>query len=1442
MELDKSTKMKRKVIDQPNRGSANVSSGIGKKRKGSKESEDDYKDDLIFCRLINEAGIQLKNGNKYNEIVTEQAVFQRNLCTAMKKQIHYQEVLDDFVEGFQKYIEEPKRFHHSLLPCITPPDCESIRSGCRASVVKILLGVDIIQPQIMNVLLEKLAELIGDEDTNFIENGMIVNLPHLLMSQFQWLDRIVNSKEVTQKMLEIISVAHIDVQREIICCLPKVVEDSEHADVAVALRDILVENNRLTVPILDALSNLTLKLDILAQVRESVIQSLASVEMEDLPVVVKFLLQSVNTQDAFQVISELRANLDFSVSTFQSMKKPGNSEKSTDIDASHKTDALILDAIRSAIQYQKNVAETWIKVLESLKQPGDHRMIDIFVLLILHATPRKKAVESLFRNKIRSGCFTEALLKPIYMHHSKVLQDYFTSLLSIVEVLLRSPEPAILHFACVLYKLTFKTFQAYHQQEIVGNLVAHIGSGFEREVDASLEILVDLVETDLPKMSPFAILVKGVLDYIDNLSVSQIRKLYQILSVLAFKNPQQGGLIQDDLYIVIRKELSDQNTKYKRMGIIGGIFVMKNIVQCVADESSMREDQYRQIVNLLQLVKTSSSQTPEAASLFLDELSSVIMKGQLHAKIEDWISENMTADFQDKYVVDLEETPQGCGGFSIEPMFGLDDEIDGAIAINLLSCVVQSQDKAAKMKKDSLSADPVCMAPHFRLLHACEMRQSGDLVNIDALLGCPLYMIKDDIYEKLESLSTKEKDTICGSLFFAINWFIEVVNGFANQTDPEMKWKVITRLHNITTLRDKLQLCLKACPNFKPPAAIFDLEESVVPTFTAPSISKVQDRGKKRGRKPAKRKAAKTGSDDEDKDSRESTVLENDSQTGIQESEKPDSKEKAAVNLAAYRAYFRELDLSVFTILNFGHISKAALDTEMNTKATTEILIQPPQLKFLLEDFCQKLEHSLIACQSKRRTLFKSRGDKKVGFSNLDQYSPLDIATIAVKLLPALCNHLEGVVCFFQSMIAQNDGLIDGPGSHSDESIMMGSCCQYLIQAILAIFSWNGFQMPENRDLLKEGLNVLVHRIKSHGQTQMIFSDLLIGAIKYVENLVSIVPDLTTAVLVMKLLICLTEKGKSHDSGKNLAKYSEEILKREWLGPDREKDRGTKYNENLQMIIKTYIVYSENPLVAMETIATKGIPELLEADKDKNAGSITYPTMTKASFPVYYRVMFSELLESIKSIQPTKQSDSREVGVDRLLQWNSAVRILHILINLIKAFDARGNLGSALKYGRQFVDIFLRQGMPLLDKMFRTHRADIQGLLKNLQLSTRAMHHVCGHSKIMKDVALTNQVPMLKRSLEGFVFRVKAMLTVNKCLEAFWLGNLKNRDLQGEEILSQTSTVEESNTRGTESEGEETIPDDDGSESEVEMDNQSNGSNETENESGDKEGSYSQLY
>ena len=36
----------------------------------------------------------------------------------------------------------------------------------------------------------------------------------------------------------------------------------------------------------------------------------------------------------------------------------------------------------------------------------------------------------------------------------------------------------------------------------------------------------------------------------------------------------------------------------------------------------------------------------------------------------------------------------------------------------------------------------------------------------------------------------------------------------------------------------------------------------------------------------------------------------------------------------------------------------------------------------------------------------------------------------------------------------------------------------------------------------------------------------------------------------------------------------------------------------------------------------------------------------------------------------------------------------------------------------------------------------------------------------------------------------QAMLASNRCHSAFWLGNLKNRDIHGNEILSQSSVVD----------------------------------------------------
>ena len=99
--------------------------------------------------------------------------------------------------------------------------------------------------------------------------------------------------------------------------------------------------------------------------------------------------------------------------------------------------------------------------------------------------------------------------------------------------------------------------------------------------------------------------------------------------------------------------------------------------------------------------------------------------------------------------------------------------------------------------------------------------------------------------------------------------------------------------------------------------------------------------------------------------------------------------------------------------------------------------------------------------------------------------------------------------------------------------------------------------------------------------------------------------------------------------------------------------------------------------------------------------------------------------------------------------------------------------------------------MPVIERFFRRKRSICVDLIKNLQQATRFLQTICSHSKITQDVSLANNVPLLKKSLEVLVFRVKAMLAANDCLDAFVLGNLKNRDIHGEEILSQVTNEDE---------------------------------------------------
>ncbi|KAK1796543.1 hypothetical protein P4O66_009579 [Electrophorus voltai] len=1392
-------KKKRPASFSVNEGTTSFDAPKSKKKSSAqppRPAAPDEVPDSVFVQILRESGVTLKHGNMSNEIAVDQVVFQKRLQHHLRKNPRYPSIIKEFISGLESHIEDPERFRNCLLPSLPRSAGEGETSSFQESLVRLLLGVEMLQAK---------------SDIFFIYN----------------LFKLLFSHEPVSKRLT-------------------------HGPLPSAL---LQENTQLTVPILDALSSLNLSSALLAEVRGAVMTTVSAVQLEDLPVVVKFILHSISASDSSEVVCDLHKKLNLEQCMLSSVLQASQSHEKSK--SSKDSVALVLEVIKSAVRFQKTISEAWLKAVENVHETEDHKVLDVLVLLILHSTnanQSRRGAEQLLKVKVRRGLIQEALLSRTFRDYAQVMcndmclamvwgcvcvcvcvcveqvmRGYFPSILALAQSLLRSPDCCVVPFGGHMYKLAFTAFDSYCQQEVVGSLVTHVCSGVSGEAGVALELLCELVSQKPTEMAQYAVFVKkqvvivlnavkGILDYMEKLNPQQIRQLFHLLSSLAFRHDQHVSHIQDDMHIVVRKQLSSTVPKYKRIGIIGavmmvGIMAAPRSNAGVSQGGTLPKDTHRQVMPLLELVRSCSEVSAEATALYYDELANLLQTFPLDPLVQAWIGKSVLEEFQEDFVVDLGAEIAGSFPFPASVMYNLDDEeSQGGIAINLLPLQTQDVPRRADGRATAAPGNtgrhvsPLCLSSFFRLLRLCEEKQhQGDLEEIDALLGCPLILTDMEVVEKMDSLSKAEREFFCSLLFYTINWFREVVNAFCKQTDPEMKMKVVTRLQNITYLQTLLETCLAASPGFIPPLANFDCESpEVLATTSSTAPAKKANRSKETVSHfphffPQPNQWGRRGK----------------RQTDHPEKEKGT---KAAVSVSSYRPFFRELDMEALGVLQCGLLSRSVLDTELHSKVREEVQLGPAELLFLLEDMWHKLKFSLASTPAKKapflkKALFNCSGyylvtvtawtvqvkaDRAVGFSRLQQKSSKDVATFCVQLLPTLCTHLENCHNHFQTLITEKQGVVDALGVDVKEQQLMCSAYQLLLQVLDTTFSWSvsGFSQPEQRALLRRALGVLASRLKEE-DTDLSMEQFIKHSSEYLLNLRSTVPSLSAALSLTQLIITLGQcGGPSPGSHRNaIASLAKHFLCQEWVTVSGAKDRGNKHNDALHSLLCLYLEHTDDVLKAVEEIAGEGIRELLTEAKDTRSRS--WATLCRQTFLVYYKALMAELERSVRKLPPGRQTDSKEVQSEKLLTWNIAVRDFHILVNLVKVFDSRPVLSVCLKYGRLFLESFLKLGMPLLDYSFKKHKEDVQSLLKTFQLSTRQLHHMCGHSKvasnmclmkwIRQDMGLTNHVPALKKGLEQFVYRVKAMLTLNQCQEAFWLGNLKNRDLKGEEILSQRS-------------------------------------------------------
>jgi hypothetical protein len=197
-------------------------------------------------------------------------------------------------------------------------------------------------------------------------------------------------------------------------------------------------------------------------------------------------------------------------------------------------------------------------------------------------------------------------------------------------------------------------------------------------------------------------------------------------------------------------------------------------------------------------------------------------------------------------------------------------------------------------------------------------------------------------------------------------------------------------------------------------------------------------------------------------------------------------------------------------------------------------------------------------------------------------------------------------------------------------------------------------------------------------------------------------------------------------------------------------------------------------------ILPKFIKAILNSDSEVPDELLNNPLLNTETFNTYYRIMLIELNNILQNGLFIRPSVSHTLN-----QLIDIVDCFSHLTRIVKMYDKRTVLKNLLKQGKLFLDTFVKKAMPLLNDNFKQYYDDVVDILKVLQQSTRVFQSICNDSKIMKDLVLTTHVPQAKKILESLIFEVKIMLSNNECIGAFWIGNLRHRNIAGKFVSSQ---------------------------------------------------------
>ncbi|KAK3837824.1 MAG: Fanconi anemia protein FANCD2 [Linnemannia elongata] len=1325
-----------------------------------------------FSAICLQAGLELGQNGTPNVLNVEPSRFQREASRMIQRGgASGASCVESFLEGLQEHLEDAENLRICLIPIIKSSDKGEQTFSNGESLVRILLSIDIIQPGLMETLLERIFGFLSDEEKES-------TTPKLILQQMRWLNNIIEPAQLSAKLLEVIGVSSVTIQRDIITSLPEIVPDSEHKTVVLGLFELMESSSELMVPILDALSNLNLQSDMLVNARNHVMNKLVSAELDDLPVVIKFLLQTVEPDNVGDVIETIRQKLDFrSINKLQKSSRT----KSRKVSINQTPEVLILDALKIGIRFQKFVMDAWFKALSTISKPGQYKVIDVMVMFILYSiVSLKKKVEVMIRKKIIEGLLTRKLLEDTILVHGVSLREYMSAVLSISENLLRSSQnhPIVARTASALYTSAFQVSDGYYRQEIVGSLLVHIGSGSSIEIDASLAVLQDIVQVSRSALNEYSLFIKGVLSYMDNMSLEHIRLLFVILGSLAREDEIScdSGTLITDLNIFIRKQLSNPTVQAKKIGVMGAIALVQafGVTENGGDEkgsSSQAVPSHRQAevdpllkisVQYLHMIKEYCQRSAVCLAMTFDELASMVVSGKLNPKLVIWVKEEFSNQFAETFVCGANET------FTLKPTRNIAMErwmnLDGPeseLSISIMPSLCADLSKIASQGTLIETADgTVYLCSLFKLLQATEKATSDNgLDDIDGLLGCGITMFK---HEYLEDISEVYSPEICHvaaqGLLCAINWFREITNAFSYDAGDQTLARIILRLQQISEMEEMLRHVLKSVPGFRPLEAIHAKSKDTLARKALTiggSLSLSSTSSALQGKKSPR-------SMDVDSASGKFTTLSTE-----------------LVTLESLHPYMREFEIDLFQVLRVHQpITREIFEVSEYNKSNA-VQLRYPELRFLLKDLLAKITFKLPAPVA-HNPFAKKPIAPTINNPALVRMSSTDFMKQVLKIVP----HIFTKTRMILHLLFSDDEDMD-QSSEPVDHVVVRECLSISLKSLLALLSWNELRASDQKALRLDMLKALAMDLASEEQLAAIQNSINLStmAVEAFNNLAKwrvMMPNFETSAMLLEVIDKMLDLvPPNQETMVRASTLATEVLSYSWPSTNIIK------SDRLAYVLGQQIGKSDVRLEMINQYITSVLPSFLDQDEGH---SEQHPMLTAQTFTTYTKVLYVQLVGLVSEFTED-HFDSIDVAFSHISDLSLCFQKLAAFV---KSNDKREVLAVTLKHSKIFMDQFIKRVLPFMGVHFRGHQDTVAKIFKNnLQSATRSLQNVCGHAKASREQSLTAMVPAIRKTMESLIFEVKLMLENNDASAAFWLGNLKHRNLAGEEISSQLPVISE---------------------------------------------------